>query len=180
MAPPDDSDDDDARFRPPPVAGAKLDIELDSPHAANAPAIASDPSDTAPQELCPEHELQLPCQLCAEAKAAERDRSPVGPLAARYPILRQRHQVRIAGGIALGLLLGFLLTAPYASRQERRVTVIKREADLERYRYDPEAQARVRALDERADNLANRSALVTITAWLVIGGLGFWVWYKVT
>lgn len=181
MTMPDDPEDDDARFRPPPVANAKLDIEIDAPLSAVAPAAANQPTSSEAPAVCAEHDLPLPCQLCAEdAAAAAKPERPLGALAARYPTLRERPQARIAIGIGLGLLLGFLLTAPYASRQERRVTVIKREADAERYRYDPEAQARVKALDDKADTLANHSALMTITAWLAIGSLSFWIWHKIT
>jgi hypothetical protein len=94
--------------------------------------------------------------------------------------LRQNPALRIGIGAVLALLLGWMISQPYAGRAERHVAELRAEANKERYRPVDEARARVAALDERADDAATHGALGSGLIWLLVGGATFAAWWRFT
>ena len=164
---------DDERFRPSGDWQRPMQLELERPPPpiARAP-VAPLPSDGAVDEEA--GTLQR-----AEPVVAEPAWEPVpGRLA--QGALRKQPPVRIAVGVVLGLLLGWMFAQPYAHRAERRVAALRADADRERYRPVDEAQARVRALDREADDTASNGAIGMALIWVVVGGAVFAGWWRVT
>jgi hypothetical protein len=150
-------------------------IELDQPAAPPA-AVAAPPPEPAPGEepqLCDEHDLPEPCKACADEDKPIPGRLMQGRL-------RQQPALRIAIGMVLGLGLGYLLSTPYASRAERRVAQVRAEADVDRYKNDPEARDHAALLDRKAEDMSNSAAMGTIAIWLVVGGAVVAGWFRAT
>jgi hypothetical protein len=114
------------------------------------------------------------------AHEADEDVAVEAPLPGWRGQLRARPPLRIGAGMALGLLLGYALSQPYANRAERRVAELRAEADRERYMSAEDAQRRVAALDEQADAQAGRAAAGAGAIWLAVAGLTFAGWWKST
>jgi hypothetical protein len=94
--------------------------------------------------------------------------------------LRREPMVRLGIGLVLGLLVGWVLSTPYARRAERQIGELRAEANRERYRPLPEARAHVAELDARADADATRAALGAMALWLAVGGATVAAWYRLT
>jgi hypothetical protein len=77
-------------------------------------------------------------------------------------------------------LIGYCASLPYSDRAERRVAAVRAEADQSRYLNAPEAQATVRELDKKADDMSTSAAVGSIAIWLLIGGATFGGWWKIT
>ncbi|MDB4971576.1 MAG: hypothetical protein JWN44_7265 [Myxococcales bacterium] len=165
---PDDADD--ARFRPSGHHLAPVDLQIDRP----PPPSAQPPPSPPPSD--------------GEAYPATDDDAPVHVEAPWQPIpgriaqgaLRKNPPLRIAIGVVAALALGYVLAQPYARRAERHAAELRAEADAERYRPVDEAQARVRQLDDEADDTSNRGALGTAVIWIVVGGAAFAGWWRAT
>lgn len=170
----------DARFAAPDYQEQPMLLDVEAPPVAAAPAPPSpSPSiDPLPEEAdvaprCEVHDAPEPCAACAE-----RDKVPPGRLLKGQ--LRQQPAVRIGLGIALGLGLGYLASMPYADRAERRVAAVRAEANADRYKNAPEAQANTAALDEKAENMSRNAAVGTIAIWLVTGAGIVAGWFRIT
>lgn len=159
---------DDERFRPSGDWQRPMQLELERPAPIAPP----------PPLHATDGELEAPARS-PEPVAAEPAWQPVpGRLA--QGALRKQPPVRIAVGVVLGLLLGWMFAQPYAHRAERRVAALRADADRERYRPVDEAQARVRALDREADDSASNGAIGMALIWVVVGGAVFAGWWRVT
>ena len=166
-----------ARFAPPESQQVGLEIEVARPLVSAPPVEETQPTAEAEAEaepqLCPEHEQPEPCQACAE-----RERPIPGRLF--QGALRRQPLVRLAAGLALGLLVGYLASLPYSGRAERRVAIVKAEADKVRYFNAPEMQEETRRLDAQAEEMANSAVAGTVAIWLVVAGGVIAGWYRAT
>ena len=88
--------------------------------------------------------------------------------------------MRIAVGVVAALALGWMFAQPYAHKAERHVAELRAAADAERYRPVEEAQARVRALDQEADDTASSGALGMAIIWVLVGAAAFAGWWRAT
>jgi len=171
--------DPDARFRAPSLESAAMQLELDQrPPAPPPPPSPSEVSARASAiPRCPKHDEPLDdTGLCAEC--AEEAKPVPGRLF--QGALRRKPIVRAAIGVGLGLLLGYFLSEPYASRAERRVADLKAQANADRYRPGEEIRAQVAALDREADSQSSRAAFGTIAIWLAVAGAVAGGWYRAT
>jgi hypothetical protein len=154
-------------FAPPDVTAPMLQLQLD-----RRPAPAADPGDALGSEGT----------TSKYVPPSERQRSLLPtveqPAVAGGP--RQNPALRIGIGAVVGLLLGWMMSQPYAGRAERHVAELRAEANKERYRPVDEARARVAALDERADAEATHGALGSGLIWLLVGGAAFAAWWRFT
>lgn len=114
------------------------------------------------------------CPRCAAGDVPLPEPAPTG----LRDTLRARPPLRYGLGFALALGVGYLVQAPYAHRAELRVDDIRKEADALRYRFDPQIQERVRALDGRAKETAEGAFLHAAILWLAAAALvlGAWLW----
>jgi len=162
----------DSRFAPPPTGEVGVELLFEAPAPRAQPALL-DGAPLPEVERCPEHDLPEACSACAE------DERPI-PGRLLQGRLRQKPAVRLGAGIALGLLVGYLASLPYANRAERRASLVRAEADLDRYKNAPEAQANAARLDGQADDLSSSGAIGTSAIWLLIGGGVVAGWYRAT
>jgi hypothetical protein len=163
---------EDDRFRPPSLGEAGMELLLEVPQPKAAPS-QLDEDRAEKVALCAEHDLPKPCQACAGE-----DRPIPGRLLQGR--LRQQPFVRLGAGIALGLLVGYLASLPYANRAERRAAKVRAEADLDRYKNAPEALANAARLDTQAADLSSTGAIGTSVIWLLVGGGVVAGWYRAT
>ena len=161
-------------FAPPEETTPMLQLQLDRrapPPVARA--AAGDPSDA----------LGVEGTTAKYVPPMERERSLLPTV--EQPViagsgLRQNSALRIGIGAVVGLLLGWMVSQPYAGRAERHVAELRAEANKERYRPVDEARARVAALDERADDEATHGAVGSGLIWLLVGGATFAAWWRFT
>ncbi|HZS37262.1 MAG TPA: hypothetical protein VFF06_10560 [Polyangia bacterium] len=166
--------DPEARFRPPQLAAQELVLDRAAPAAAPPPPPTREELELRPR--CPEHDVPLDDGLCPECAEEEK---PV-PEHLMQGALRKRPMARLAAGATLGLLAGYLLSAPYAERAERRVAELRALANADRYRPIEEAKQNARRLDGEAESASTRAFAGTIAIWLVVAGASIAGWYRVT
>jgi hypothetical protein len=161
----------DDRFRPPALDSVAMQLEMDVPVA---PVAAAPPAEAEAEPLpCPEHGLPEPCSACAERDAPIPGRIAQGAL-------RKKPMVRLAIGLGAGLAIGYLASLPYASRAERRVALVRAEADQLRYKNAPELQHECARLDAKADDMSSSAAIVTGAIWLIFAGATVGGWYRLS
>jgi serine/threonine-protein kinase len=156
----------DEKFAAPSLDSKEMQLELDAPKRAAAPPPPPSHDEPASDER-------------EEKKPSVEVFKPI-PGKLMQGELRLKPGLRIGAGVVLGLLVGYAAATPYSSRAERRVAAIRAEADQSRYLNAPEAQAQVRALDEKADGMATTAAVGSIAIWLLVGGAAFGGWWKIT
>ncbi len=149
-------------FSAPPVEAAPMELERPTPPPAPPP-----PLDAAPDER--DHR--------ADDNEAEWEPMPGRLLQGR---LRKQPLVRLFAGMALGLLVGYLVAAPYADRAERRVAQLRAAANVDRYRPVDEARANAARLDIDADDLSSSAFVRTILIWLGTAGALMAGWLRIT
>lgn len=163
---------DDAKFRPSGEWAQPMELELErpAPPPPRAPSSPLHAGDAAPVD---DEEGAAPPIVVDE---------PWQPVPGRIAqgALRKNPPVRIAIGVVAGLLLGWMFAQPYAHKAERHVAELRAQADAERYRPVEEAQARVRALDQEADDTASSGALGMALIWVLVGAAAFAGWWRAT
>jgi hypothetical protein len=125
---------------------------------------------------CPDHDVLLVDGRCLKC---DRALEPV-PGRLLRGALRKNPMARLGAGLVLGLLVGWLFSAPYASRAEKRVADLRALANADRYRPLDEARANARRLDQEAESASSRGFVVTLVIWMVVGGAVVAGWYRVT
>jgi hypothetical protein len=170
-APPPPPAPSDNRFGAPPALDTGIELELPSRgvKAADAPP----PEDEPQIPKCLRHHQPEPCEQCEEAKLKIPGRLMQGAL-------RQKPVLRLAIGIVLGLLVGYLAVLPYSNRAERRVAEVRAEANVDRYRNDPTLRHASQALDAKAEEMASSAFYTTFGVWLLIGAALTGLWYRLT
>jgi hypothetical protein len=164
---------DEGRFNAPPIAETVMELEAAPVVVARAPAPAEPTLPPPP----PARQAPLPEQQPFEP---EESSVVVVPGRLMQGQLRRQPGLRLAIGVALGLLLGYALSAPYQTRAERRVAQIRAQANADRYRPVDEARANAARLDEEADDLASSAFAVTLAIWLGAAGAITAAWYRLT
>jgi hypothetical protein len=169
---------DDARFQPSRMQARSLDLDLDLAVERAAVRASRPPveDEAPPLSLCPRHGEELSQGRCPVCEAEAR------PIPGRLfaGALRQRPQVRYLAGLILGLVVGYVFSAPYARRQERQVAQLRAEANADRYRPLDEARLQAALKDRAAEDLASSAMLRTVALWLAIGGVVFGGWIRAT
>jgi hypothetical protein len=172
-APAADPSEED-RFRPRNVDSQSLQLEIDVvPQPRRAAPLPPEALEAEPIRMCEEHELPEPCSACAK------EDEPI-PGRIMQGALRKQPLVRLGIGLALGLLVGYLASMPYSNRAEKRVAATRAEADVNRYKNDPELQRDSARLDAQAEAQSNSAAFGTIAIWLVVGGAVVAGWFRAT
>jgi hypothetical protein len=163
---------DEARFDAPRIAETVMELE----HPVAAPKAAPSPA-----PLAVETALPIPFEPDPRDEPDEDD-APFTPIPGRLMQGRLQRQpgLRMALGVALGLLIGYVLSAPYQSRSERRVAQIRAQANVDRFRPVDEARANAARLDEEADDLNSSAFAVTLVIWLGSAGAVVAGWYRFT
>jgi hypothetical protein len=173
-------DEDSARFRPPPTAQAAIALDAAAPQPAPpAPDAAAPSTSDDVTDAFPDDEPTAPASRAADAPRPADDDKPI-PGRLFRGALRRKPAVRIGAGLALGLLVGYLASAPYAGRSERRVAALRAQANADRYRPVEEARANARQLDAEADSQSTRAAVNTIAIWLLCAAAVSAAWYRAT
>ena len=161
------------RFKPPSLDSAAMQIDIDVALPRPATNLPPEAMEAEEIRMCEEHELPEPCQACADAEAPVPGRIMQGAL-------RKKPLVRVAVGLGLGLLVGYLASMPYADRAQKRVGLVRAEADQTRFKNALELQEQTARLDAQAESMSNSAAFGTIAIWLVVGGAVVGGWYRAT
>jgi hypothetical protein len=171
-APPAAPPPSDHRFGAPPALDTGIELEL--PHGMVKKSDAAPPPDEEQQiPKCLAHRQPEPCEQCEEAKRKIPGRLMQGAL-------RGKPMLRLAIGIVLGLLVGYLAVLPYSNRAERRVAEVRAEANVDRYKNDPTLRRSSQALDAKAEEMASSAFYTTFGVWLLIAAALTGVWYRLT
>ncbi len=156
------------RFAPAADREAGIDLDLPARGAKDQP-----PPEEAEAPRCKKHDEFLPCEKCAEAAL-------VIPGRIRQGALRQTPVLRLAIGLVMGLLAGYLASMPYANRAERRVAEVRAEANVDRYKNDPALKRASQMLDAKADEMASSAFIGMVAIWLVLAAAVTGIWYRLT
>jgi hypothetical protein len=169
---------DDSRFQAPPIAQQSMELDAPAAPARPAPSYQPPPAADAPARPSARH-ATAPAPV---EEPDEDDEPPPAPIPGRLfqGQLRRNPALRLAIGIAFGLLIGYALSAPYQSRAERRVAQIRATANADRWRPLEEARANAARLDEEADDLASSAFLTTLAIWLGTAAAVTAGWYRLT
>jgi hypothetical protein len=134
-------------FAPPPESDAAIALETPpaTPHPPSAPAAV------------------LPMQAPAPTGKSEK------------PGFLRSPPVRVGVAIALGVLVGWLVSMPYSRRAQRHIDDLRTAALVAHAESDPRAPN----LDFDAARAAGNAALGTIGLWLLFGAIttGGWLYY---
>jgi hypothetical protein len=153
---------DQGRFEAPPIAEVVMELEQPRPVVTHTPAPVA-----APEAPPMEFEEEEPSFVAVPGRLLEGR-------------LRRQPGLRLAIGVALGLLIGYVLSAPYQSRNERRVAQLRTQANADRFRPVDEARANAARLDQEADDLATSAFGMTLILWLGSAGAVTGIWYRFT
>jgi hypothetical protein len=195
------------RFAPPAVEGDELVVELADDELAHHHERAGTPPAVAPElpvrssasAVTPDHGMQLPSLQLApmpplatsgppttpRLAAAQREApeaSPTGSTSARPP--RASPRVRLAAGVLLAIVLGFIPAHVVASLREEGAfreidaQVIEAQAAVDSLRaYEALDALRTVQLDAKR-SAQRRIALASLVIWAVAGGAVAYVWFK--
>jgi len=156
-------------------ANANLALDVAPPDPMlTVPPPANEATFAAPR--CPTHDVAKENGRCPKCDAEERvvrGRLFEGRL-------RGNPALRVGIGLAAGLLLGWIITAPMARRGERHVDALREAAQRERARPTEEGQAQAKVLDAEADDESNGAFMRTLGVWALIAGAVTAVWYRLT
>jgi hypothetical protein len=165
---------------PAPVAEAPVEMPPER-DLFSAPPIEQRPMELEqPKPPSPAPPSQEPIAPPVETVFEEDEPVEVIPGRLLQGKLRAQPLVRMLVGIALGLLVGYAVSAPYASRAERRVAQLRADANTDRYRPVDEARQNAARLDNEADDLAGSAFTTTILIWLGVAGAVVAGWYRIT
>ena len=167
----------DGRFAPVGADDGSTNLMLDvtpPDPMLSAPPPASETTFVAPR--CPTHDVpkvHSRCPKCDEEEAAVRGRFFAGRL-------RANPALRVGIGLAAGIFLGWIITAPMARKGERHVDELREAAQRERARPTEEGQAQAKVLDAQADEESNNAFIRTLGVWALIAGSVTAGWYRLT
>jgi len=156
------------RFAPTADREAGIDLDLPERSVKDQP-----PPEEVEAPRCKQHHEFLPCERCAEAAL-------VIPGRIKQGALRQTPVLRLAIGLVMGLLVGYLASLPYANRAERRVAEVRAEANVDRYKNDPALKRASQMLDAKADEMASSAFIGMVAIWLVLAAAVTGIWYRLT
>ena len=164
------------RFRPVGADSNALNLALDV--VPPDPMLSKPPArqDAFEVPRCPTHDVPKVggrCPRCDGEDAAVRGRLFGGKL-------RDNPALRVGIGVAAGIVLGWIVTAPMSKKAARAVDYKRDEANRERARPTEEAQAHAKRLDEEADDDAQSAFFRTLGVWALIAGAATAGWYRLT